>query len=98
VQITVADRGAGIAASDLPHIFKPFYRSPSVVAAHVHGTGLGLTLARRLAEAMKGDLTVTSLPGRGTSFTLRLPCAEDAAIDVDAAAVEKVRSVSTAVS
>lgn len=79
VEITVTDRGPGIAASDLPHIFKPFYRSPLVVDARIHGTGLGLALARRIVEAMKGELSVASLPGQGTCFTLRIPCAGPAA-------------------
>ena len=73
VQISVEDRGMGIASSDLPHIFEPFYRSPSVTAAQIHGTGLGLPLAKSIVEAMKGHLTVTSEPGRGSRFTLHLP-------------------------
>ena len=75
IQIGISDRGIGIDASDLPHIFEPFYRSPSVTAAQIHGTGLGLPLARSIAEAMKGDLTVKSEPGRGSTFTVHLPCA-----------------------
>jgi signal transduction histidine kinase len=66
----------GIAASDLRHIFKPFYRSPLVVVAQIPGTGLGLTVARSLAEAMKGRLTVTSCAGSGSTFTVHLPCAD----------------------
>jgi two-component system sensor histidine kinase SenX3 len=73
IQISVSDRGTGIAASDLPHIFEPFYRSPSVVAAQIHGTGLGLAVARSIAEAMNGQLTVTTAPGLGSTFTLHLP-------------------------
>jgi signal transduction histidine kinase len=84
VEITVSDRGLGIAASDMPHIFKPFYRSPTVVAAHIHGTGLGLALTRRIVEAMKGELTVSSQPGGGTQFTVRLPCAPESVTEVDA--------------
>ena len=76
VQISVSDRGIGISDSELPRIFEPFYRSPSVTAAQIHGTGLGLALARRMAEAMKGQLTVASEPGRGSTFTLHLPCAD----------------------
>ncbi len=79
IQITISDRGMGIASSDLPHIFEPFYRSSSVAAAQIHGTGLGLPLAKSIAEAMKGDLTVTSTPGQGSTFTLHLPCAEASA-------------------
>lgn len=78
VQISVSDRGIGISPADLPHIFEPFYRSPSVAAAQVHGTGLGLPLAMSMARAMKGRITVTSQPGRGSTFTLHLPVAEQA--------------------
>lgn len=76
VQISISDRGSGISDTDLPHIFEPFYRSPSVKAAQIHGTGLGLPLSQSIAEAMKGRLVVTSAPGRGSTFTLCVPCAE----------------------
>ncbi|HEY7169427.1 MAG TPA: HAMP domain-containing sensor histidine kinase [Vicinamibacterales bacterium] len=79
IQIAVSDRGIGIAKADLPHIFEPFYRSPAVTAAQIHGTGLGLSLAKDTAEAIGGRLTVTSDPGRGTTFTLHLPCSRGAA-------------------
>jgi two-component system, OmpR family, sensor histidine kinase SenX3 len=74
IQIIVSDRGIGIGSNDLPRIFEPFYRSESVAAAQIHGTGLGLPLAKSIAEAMKGHLTVTSIPGRGSTFTIHLPC------------------------
>jgi len=73
VAISVQDRGIGIDKSDLPHIFEPFYRSAVVRAAQIHGTGLGLPLARSIAEAMGGRLTVESKPGVGSVFTLHLP-------------------------
>jgi signal transduction histidine kinase len=79
VQISVSDRGMGIDSADLPHIFEPFYRSTAVAAAQIHGTGLGLPLAKSIAEAMRGDLTVKSAPGKGSTFTLHLPCVSDAA-------------------
>jgi signal transduction histidine kinase len=75
VRIGVSDRGIGIDESDLPHIFEPFYRGPSVRAAQIRGTGLGLSLSQSIAEAMKGRLAVTSTPGRGSTFTLYVPCA-----------------------
>ncbi|MBI3050233.1 MAG: HAMP domain-containing histidine kinase [Acidobacteria bacterium] len=75
VQISVSDRGIGIAPEDLPHIFEPFYRSPSVRRSQIHGTGLGLALAKQVAESMGGALTVTSEPDRGSTFTLALRCA-----------------------
>jgi signal transduction histidine kinase len=72
VQITVADRGPGIAPKDLPHIFEPFYRGQSVTAT-TSGTGLGLCLVERNLRALGGRVTVQSAPGEGTSFTLHLP-------------------------
>ncbi len=89
VEIRVSDRGIGITAAELPHIFEPFYRSPSVTAAQVHGTGLGLPLAQSIARAMKGKITVTSQPGRGSTFTLHLPITEQGVrkSDVEANAV-----------
>jgi signal transduction histidine kinase len=76
LQISVSDRGIGIGSADLRRIFEPFYRSPSV-AGRVHGTGLGLALARGIAEAMKGRITVASAPGKGSTFTLHLPIPDD---------------------
>jgi signal transduction histidine kinase len=76
IQISVIDRGIGIAPEELRHIFEPFYRSPSVTAAQIHGTGLGLPLAKSIMEAMKGQVSVKSAPGRGSTFTLHLPCVE----------------------
>jgi signal transduction histidine kinase len=72
VQITVADRGPGIAPKDLPHIFEPFYRGQSVTAT-TSGAGLGLCLVERNLRALGGSVTVQSAPGDGTSFTLHLP-------------------------
>jgi signal transduction histidine kinase len=72
VQISVQDRGIGVSGADLPHIFEPFYRSPDVQAAQIHGAGLGLTLARRIAEAMGGTLSVSSIHGEGSVFTLHM--------------------------
>ena len=92
VQISVSDRGIGIAPEELRHIFEPFYRSPSVTAAQIHGTGLGLPLAKSIMEAMHGQVTVKSVPGRGSTFTLHLPCAEHAARPVETKVTEAVPS------
>jgi len=75
VRIGVEDRGAGIDPADLPHIFEPFYRGKSAQAAQIHGAGLGLSLARDIAEGMGGHLDASSEPGRGSTFTLELPAA-----------------------
>jgi signal transduction histidine kinase len=75
VEISVMDRGIGIAPDDLPHIFEPFYRSQSVVLAQVRGTGIGLAVGKNIAEVFHGRLTVKSSLGKGSTFTLHIPCA-----------------------
>jgi two-component system phosphate regulon sensor histidine kinase PhoR len=76
VWISVEDHGIGISSTEVHHIFEPFYRSPKVAAAQIHGTGLGLSLAKHLAEAMGGRLSVASEVGVGSVFTLHLPAAQ----------------------
>ena len=75
VRVTVEDHGRGIAASDLPHIFEPFYRGEDATARRIQGSGLGLALVRRIAEAHGGRVTVSTRAGAGTAFTLHLPAA-----------------------
>jgi len=71
----VLDRGDGISIADRDRIFEPFYR-PAGVAPDVHGAGLGLSIARGLADAQKGTLTYAPRPGGGSVFTLRVPAAD----------------------
>jgi signal transduction histidine kinase len=78
VDLVVEDHGIGIEHEELKHIFEPFYRSPKVMESPVHGTGLGLALAKNFAEAMGGWLTVASKPGKGSAFTIHLPAAATA--------------------
>ena len=75
VQISVEDKGIGISAADLPHIFEPFYRVQAVRDGQIRGVGLGLYLVKRTMEAMDGRVTVSSELGRGTFFTLHFPVA-----------------------
>jgi signal transduction histidine kinase len=76
VWITVSDHGDGIPASELPHIFDPFYRGADAVARQVHGNGLGLSLVRKIVAAHGGRVTVMTRAGVGSSFTIALPSAE----------------------
>jgi signal transduction histidine kinase len=73
-ELSVADTGKGIAPDALPHIFEPFYRAPDAAEAHP-GAGLGLALARWIANAHGGEIAVTSETGIGTCFTVSLPLA-----------------------
>jgi signal transduction histidine kinase len=75
VQITIADRGIGIDPQEQSRIFDPFYRAPDVVAAQIQGAGLGLSLVRRIVDAHGGRITVQSVPGAGSAFTVVLPAA-----------------------
>jgi len=74
VRISVSDKGIGMDRSEIPHIFEPFYRSPRVM--QIHGTGLGLSLATRIAETLGGRLSVVSELSVGSTFTLHLPIVE----------------------
>jgi PAS domain S-box-containing protein len=73
VRIDVADTGPGIPADKLDYIFDEFAQLDPVNPDVPRGTGLGLTLSRRLAELMRGSLTVASKLGEGSTFTLRVP-------------------------
>jgi signal transduction histidine kinase len=75
VVVTVADRGIGIDPAEQPRIFEPFYRAPGVVAAQIHGAGLGLSLVQRIVEAHAGRISVRSAPGTGSEFSVHLPAA-----------------------
>ena len=75
VRITVCDTGMGIEESALDSIFERFYRAKDAVQVGIKGTGLGLAIARRMIEAQRGELTVTSLVGHGSTFTMTLPAA-----------------------
>jgi two-component system sensor histidine kinase SenX3 len=84
VLISVADKGRGIPAEDLAHIFEPFYRGAMAHDRQIHGNGLGLSLVKRIVEAHGGRVAVKSAPGQGSTFTLYLPVASEVAVGTPA--------------
>jgi len=76
VQIRVADRGLGIDADDLPHIFKPFRRGRRAMEAQIQGTGIGLSVVRHVVDAHHGEVRIDSRPGEGTTVIVELPVSE----------------------
>jgi len=76
VEISVVDTGEGIPAEDLPNVFERFYRVDKSRARAMGGSGLGLTIAKRLVEAHGGKIEVQSELGRGSRFSFTVPVAE----------------------
>jgi PAS domain S-box-containing protein len=81
VRVDVEDTGIGIAPERVGTVFEPFVQVDDSYTRQAGGTGLGLTISRRLARLMEGDLTARSEMGRGSCFTLWLPAAAEAAMD-----------------
>jgi len=81
VAIAVCDNGIGLSRRDAARIFQPFYRVAARDGRQASGIGLGLSVARHLAQCQGGSLTVASAPGAGSTFTVRLP-AERAKADL----------------
>jgi signal transduction histidine kinase len=76
VEIVIEDEGPGIDAEDLPHVFEPFYRGNRAKHEQVQGSGLGLSLVRKVVEAHGGSIEASSRLGNGTAFHLLLPPAK----------------------
>ena len=73
VEIAIRDRGTGIPAAEQRRIFEKFVRGSAARDSDVRGTGIGLAMARQIARAHGGDITVESEPGKGSTFRLVLP-------------------------
>ena len=73
IEFAVSDTGIGMTAEQQAKLFQEFTQADSLTARRYGGTGLGLALSRKLARMMGGDVTVTSEPGKGSVFTVRLP-------------------------
>jgi len=77
VALAVRDHGPGIAAEDLPNLFRPLRRGAGSLNAAPRGMGLGLVIARELIERQGGRISVQSQPGQGSLFSVFLPGASD---------------------
>lgn len=73
--VAVTDRGMGISADVLPHVFERFYRAPEAQSEHISGMGIGLYLVREIVALHGGEVTISSEQGTGTTVTVRLPLA-----------------------
>ncbi|MGE5245327.1 MAG: sensor histidine kinase [Betaproteobacteria bacterium] len=80
LQIRVTDRGLGIDAADLPHVFKPFFRGRRAADAQVRGSGIGLSIVNQVVAAHGGAVRIDSRPGEGTTVTIELPRDADVAV------------------
>ncbi len=71
--LTITDEGSGIAPEELPYLFDRFRRQKSMEITGIHGTGLGLSFVQTVVKKHRGEISVTSTPGDGSTFTLKLP-------------------------
>jgi signal transduction histidine kinase len=77
IELAVADTGIGMTPEQQAKLFEEFSQADRTTAQRFGGIGLGLAITRKLARMMGGDVTVTSEPGKGSVFTVRLPGGAD---------------------
>ena len=90
VELSVRDNGIGMDAATLERIFHPFTQADASTTRRFGGTGLGLVISTRLAEAMGGDIRVDSMPDNGSTFTVHLPFSRISASQLSSAAMKEV--------
>jgi adenylate cyclase len=99
IEFSLADTGIGMTPDQMARLFEEFSQADATTARHYGGTGLGLAITRRLCQMMGGDVTVASEPGKGSTFTVRLPFTTSHTVDAptpsagEASAVEPGRCV-----
>jgi two-component system phosphate regulon sensor histidine kinase PhoR len=71
--ISVRDQGCGIEKKHLPRVFERFYRADKARSRQLGGTGLGLAIVKHIVQAHGGHVTVESIPGKGSTFSIHLP-------------------------
>jgi two-component system sensor histidine kinase SenX3 len=81
VEIAVVDQGIGISAGEQQRVFERFYRVDPARSRDTGGTGLGLSIVKHIAADHGGEVTMWSEPGRGSTFTLRIPAADPTAVE-----------------
>ena len=96
VRIAVEDHGPGLDADERQLVFEPFYRGRTAVANQIQGSGLGLSLVRRIADAHGGRVELTTEAGRGSTFTICLPAAPPVTGAPDAASSSHAGATSAA--
>ncbi len=73
ILISIEDFGSGLSGEDLAQIYDPFYRGANARDTQIRGTGLGLSLTRRIMQELNGSISAVSSPGKGSVFTLHVP-------------------------
>ena len=90
IKLAVAESGIGMTPEQMGKLFQEFSQASSTTASKYGGTGLGLAISRRFCQMMGGNITVESQPGRGSTFTIRLPRIVDAPKEAVPAKADKV--------